>query len=336
MTIRRILRWAPLLLLCLTGELFAQAASAGGVARRTRITITANLQASQFDQPLPFDEVFIVKVAFPPAGQADTLKLIYGPQEWTRDRRMVILAPSGTLSYARERLRGGTDAFFAVGPLLPRETYLFEFQFVKNAVPPKDSVVFREVLTSQDIVTASGAIARRGPIVRFDRLFRVDSVPASVTTFPILTDARAAFYQHFDQDIGVLVTDRAGYVGAVTSIHLYPAPINKNARLEDMGELDRWLRRVSLFGGLAVAQFSSSASVDAYFAAGSPTAGVAVRPFLFFMPLRLGTGLVWFKQDDANPLVSTPRTKVDRFAMVSVDFDVRSIFGPLLTLAGLK
>ena len=152
----------------------------------------------------------------------------------------------------------------------------------------------------------------------------------------ILGEPKASIANHFDQDVGVIATDRAGYWAVASSIHMHAIPINKNLRLQDMPKEKQWLSRVSVFAGLAIAEIDSEAPVEKYFGVGSPIVGVAVRPLPFFSPLRVGGGLIAVRQEDANPLVDEKEMKIDRFLGATVDFDVRTILGPLLTLAGIK
>lgn len=146
---------------------------------------------------------------------------------------------------------------------------------------------------------------------------------------------KADFGNHFDQDLGIMLSHRAGYLGVVSSMHVHFVPINKNASGTDFPFSQRLLRNTSLFLGLTVAEIDSDATVEKFFAAGSPVFGLAVRP-IFGRPVRFAAGLVVFKQDDANPLVDTKRNKVDRFIMATADLDLKALLGPLLAIIGIK
>jgi hypothetical protein len=144
--------------------------------------------------------------------------------------------------------------------------------------------------------------------------------------------ARAGLQHHFDADIGVMYASRADYWGVVTNAHIHAVPVNRNRSSVSLTPLQQFAQRASIFVGLAVQPISSGAEVKDLYPVGSPVVGVGYRGLFGVDQLRLNGGVMFFKQEDANPLVTRDHTKRDAFVSATVDFSVQSIFGPLLAL----
>lgn len=189
---------------------------------------------------------------------------------------------------------------------------------------------------------------------RFDGS-RVADGPAVVATDSItlrfVTDA--SFQQHVDLDAGAVYGFGAQYAGAATGVHLYLSPISADEDLSEPGFAPRYqlLRRVSLHGGLAVQEVGTSSGVSGATRAGAPFLGVALRGPLYWpgwyggestrglenrarvrvvlQGMRVGGGFIWFKQQDANPLVTEERSKRDLYATLTINLALRDVLAPL-------
>lgn len=153
------------------------------------------------------------------------------------------------------------------------------------------------------------------------------TVSAECGKYTFRLHAPARFTSHFDLDLGILRSANAGYTGVIVAVHLHPVPLNDNtpSQLRGLGH------RVSLFGGLAITEIASQHPVTKPFSAGIPVTGIGVK----VGPTRIIGGLMFFDQEDANPVVEKERAKVDYTFGLSLDFAVHELLGVLARAVGL-
>jgi hypothetical protein len=177
-----------------------------------------------------------------------------------------------------------------------------------------------------------------------------ESRPTVTDTFTVHVTTDASYRDYFDTDAGVLYAFRAKYAAVSTGVHLYARPITADEDLADP-ELRRWEeigRRVSLHAGFAIQQVGTSAEVTAPTGVGVPFVGVGLRGPLYwealqpgpaesrrrqwqrrlFQGMRVSAGAAWFRQKDANPLVTQTSVKRDLYAMLTVDLALRDLLSP--------
>lgn len=156
-------------------------------------------------------------------------------------------------------------------------------------------------------------------------------------------DTHIEFSQRFDTDLGMAWAPGAEYIGATSGVHFFfMRPINKKLDLAELGFWKSIPHRLSLYGGLAVNELGSGNDVKSALSVGSPMLGVGIRgplywskdtPFAWALrPIRLNTGIIWFEQDDPNPLVDETALKRDWFWSVTADIDLKTILGPFVAL----
>jgi hypothetical protein len=161
-----------------------------------------------------------------------------------------------------------------------------------------------------------------------------DTIPTTVrsSTARVTGEAHAGIQHHFDADFGVMHAIQANYWGLMTNSHFHVVPINRNESTSGLSLLQQFTRRASVFVGLAVQTIDSEAEVKDLFTVGSPVVGVGYRGLMGDAPIRLNAGLMFFKQEDANPLVTRDRNKRDAFVAVTLDLSIQSIVAPLAAL----
>lgn len=193
-----------------------------------------------------------------------------------------------------------TQAAFLISRLEPGELYRFYFDYVRQA--PRGLTTVSEVVR--------------------------DSISA---------ETQASLAAHLDGDLGVLWARGAGYWGALTSLHVHAQPVESNLGwLWNTNEAfwNALFQRLSVFGGISVAEFDSHADVEKKFdGIGSPVFGLGFR---VHEDIRVSWGMIFFEQKDPNPLVDRSVGRQDNFAAATVNLDYKAIFGPLLTLLGIK
>lgn len=195
---------------------------------------------------------------------------------------------------------------------------------------------------------------------------RKDPNIKEVEDITVTTNPRSTFTQHFTTDFGVLRSFKAQYWGVYSGVHFYFAPINKNADLlpfDGTFEL-RLKKRVSMFVGIAFEEIGSKTEVDIenLTSIGTPVVGIGVRGIfrwgiyraLFgkshtdgaaerarrrrairkkvLQPFRLNVGVLFFRQQDAHPLVMAKRTKADFFISLTANINLITVAGPLVAL----
>ena len=193
---------------------------------------------------------------------------------------------------------------------------------------PKSSVV-----QSKDFAFAIEPLRPNVPYLFQLRFFK-DSGEEAIT---IRGRAQASLAQHFDADIGILRSENAGNWGLVTSSHFHLVPLNKNEDPTFSSSTGANLaKRLSVFAGVSFQEIHSEVEVSKFFTFGSPVAGIGVRGPLGLDFMRLNGGVIWFKQDDANPLVTRQRVKRDVFVSATADLELKQVLGPLVALLNIK
>lgn len=131
-----------------------------------------------------------------------------------------------------------------------------------------------------------------------------------------------------------------------TAVHFYLLPINNDTDLRTIKGLGRNIfLRASVFVGISpvmlysdtrqpIANSSSIGNILFGFAIRSPFYGKHM-PFgrntgwVFLQPMRLNIGEMYFKQDDANPLVVKNRSKQCFYIGISYDLNIAGLLGPV-------
>jgi hypothetical protein len=283
---------------------------AGAWPKTPKPVVTANLVTVTLDSVLPFDRPFVLRVPTP-AG-TDSMRLRYGtydcmhgPQEQRRSCRLGEVTLRATPLVATEAMAA------AIGPLPPNNAYAFQFDIWGK----------RKI---NDTLTP----------LRDDR--------------EVVGWTATDFRDHFDTDFGAIYGTRSEYVGLGIMLHVYAEPIRPFERLSDVeSRWRRWKKRVNLAAGISLAELSDEKPVDHMFSFGTPVAAIGARKLpappgaaalirtLIEQP-RWAVGVIWFTQDDANPLITRKKTKADPFVSMTFDLDLKSILGPLYGVIGLE
>ncbi len=203
----------------------------------------------------------------------------------------------------------------------------------------KDSIRIRVLRDSASVFTLLESEGVRVQKDTVEMLMVRDTGRAQVgrDTVRVVGEAKTDITHHFDTDAGLLHSFRANYWGAVTGTHLYLVPVNRNECRASYSGWEHILKRVSLFGGLSVFELDARSGVEPLFTGGSPVFGLSVgERFPFFGRLFLNGGIILLKQEDPNPLLDAKHTRRDYFVGVAADVELKSIFGPLAGLVGLK
>jgi hypothetical protein len=320
--------------------------------RQPRPVVRADLTTQAFDSVLPFDRRFVMRFKAPEG--FDSVQVVYGRPECidlpgSDPRRCANLATA-----TRTPLIQRTETAVRISRAVPPNTP-YSFRFRVWASQKDELEVLRGVLDSLKALdclrqptpaviaptcaSAAEAAVRRG-----------DDVSRKVVTdgVEIVAWSTTDFRDHFDTDFGAVYGGRTGYVGVATFLHAFATPVQQGDVLDVVeSPVRKVLKTVNLIGGLAVAKLDDRVAVNQRFGFGSPVVGVGLRnvqrwedgpTWLFGLPkgMRLNGGVIWLSQDDANPLVTRERTKLDWFVSASFDADVKSILGPLAGIIGIK
>jgi hypothetical protein len=119
-------------------------------------------------------------------------------------------------------------------------------------------------------------------------------------------------------DFGFIYAERVGEALPYLGTNIYLFPVNKQAPL---GWQDWGWKRYSATIGVTLGKFGK-ARTEPLFSDVNLVTGVGVR---LTESLRLGGGVVWFREADENPLSTSKRTVFSPYGSLSLDYDVNSL-----------
>jgi hypothetical protein len=243
-------------------------------------------------EALPFGVGFLLRVPVPDSVAA--IELVMGRMVGSGGSAMLADSQQVWARVPTGVLKGEAIAF-RVDPLRPRGDYAFELTYHRTSLSP-------------------GVPPLTGPAIR-----------------RLTGRTEAALTAHLLTDLGVLVTSR-GHVGGLTSLGIYPVPINRKEKLSWKDPSD-FAKRIGFFVGLTPFELHSPVEVEALYKAGSPVLGSSLR---ITRSTRVGIGVLFFEQTDANPLVDRKVGKRDIFFSLTWDLRYRDVLGPIGAILALK
>ncbi len=137
---------------------------------------------------------------------------------------------------------------------------------------------------------------------------------------------------HFETDVGIYSTLGVNNWGLGTAVHYFIVPIQPKQKPTSYRKFDHIFKRVSIFGALVVTQLDSRSDIKTKFALGNPIVGVGFSHFgntPWVKSSRFNVGVMFFKQDDPDPLVTKSQPKTAITFGYSLEFDIKNILGPL-------
>jgi hypothetical protein len=293
--------------------------------------VTLDLSARSFGAtPLPFDVPFQLRGKVAPKTSAILAR--YGLLDTATGRDQIAQTELGCTLWTRELPRDSSRA--------AESEFVLDFPIRLRA-----DKEYLFVFTLYEPLTGALPAQAESPRCNFyEQLKRAGPVTFLTTdSLSIRGSTRTEYKQRFDTDVGFLVTGGARYRGIASGVHFHLWPINKSADLADFNFVESLQRRISIFGGLAVTKLGTGIEVDHLLGLGSPMLGVGFRGPLYWRgfapgpdwairPMRLNAGVIWFKQDPANPVVDESETRFDLFVSASYDLDILGILGPFASL----
>ncbi len=160
----------------------------------------------------------------------------------------------------------------------------------------------------------------------------------------VIPDVSPKRYLNFEIGYGKIISER-NYQFLYPSFHLYFSPVNEDLPLSKYKGVDgAFLKRFSLFAGVTITNLSSDDEIDDAFNGGNPVVGIGYRGIVpinslrprFFDNLRVGTGVIFYKIKDKNPLIDKKRRVRDFFWNITFDLDVAEVIGPVLKVLGIE
>jgi hypothetical protein len=153
-----------------------------------------------------------------------------------------------------------------------------------------------------------------------------------------LTDWRTRATAYISADVGLAYSEPIDSFFFYLGTNFYLGPVNKKAPLSfrEDGFATSMRKRFAVMLGIPINGFDDTATTTLTSGAGVRLDGViGSRPLLLGAGFRINDfvrftgGSVFFKVPDPNPLVSDPKTRHSAFFAISVDWDVRGMFGGL-------
>ncbi len=262
-------------------------------------TVAVDLASGTFSQKLPFDESFFIRIPLPE--RTDSIQFSYGEALLNDDGDYdFVVANNSPGSIVPNPFFPAKEVSVEIEPLKPKRQYLFRFIAYRTTI---DSTLAPPVRT-----VTSG-------------------------TMDVIGRTETSISNRLQTDFGVARSREAGYWGVVSNAHFYFVPVNKNAdACVRQTPLMYLAKRISIFGGLSVLKIASEAEVEHLFGIGTPVVGIGARDLPYLGPIRLNAGVIWFEQDDANPLVTERVRKHDLFLSVTSDIELKGLLGPLFSI----
>lgn len=173
----------------------------------------------------------------------------------------------------------------------------------------------------------------------------------NVETTPVELRSEPPRSKNFASDIGVSVPiNDLRFWGLTTGVRFYPRPRADGVDLLDPAYGGFWKQlsyRTGLFASLTILNWSPEDVKGlelGVVAAGISIDGILYWRFLgmnkkpfcrrFIQPINLNAGMLFFEQEDSNPLVDELIRKNKLFLSVSVDIGLRKLLGPIGGLFG--
>ena len=153
-----------------------------------------------------------------------------------------------------------------------------------------------------------------------------------------LTEWKTRATAYISADVGLAYSGGIDQFFFYLGTNFYLGPVNKKAPLSfrEDGFRSSIRKRFALMFGIPINGFDDTSTTNLSSAAGTQLQGViGSRPLLVGAGFRINDfvrltgGSVFFKVADPNPLVNDPATRHSAFFSISVDWDVRGMFGGL-------
>lgn len=172
----------------------------------------------------------------------------------------------------------------------------------------------------------TAAITALAAYLRREAELQVSLVASSRGGFT--TRARA----HISMDLGVMYAGRIGEIRPYMAANFYTRPVNRNVPLSEVGG---FRRRFSVMMGITVTSIEEKDGErilrDDAFGSNALLVGVGYR---LTDAARVSGGILFFKENDPNPLIDNLSTTAEGFVAVSFDWNVKNILDKLGTAIG--
>jgi hypothetical protein len=170
-----------------------------------------------------------------------------------------------------------------------------------------------------DVTYLRKAIVSRG--VALDELtFRARYVGVTNQTFQSSTVGNADLYRmwYVAADVGFVAAPTVGAMLPYIGTNIYFRPVNKDAPLDVR---DGWLLRLSITIGATLGKVRDLGP--------STTSFLFDRAFMFgggirvTQSIRVGSGVLFFREQNRNPLISAPMISMTEYFALSLDIDMK-------------
>ena len=116
-------------------------------------------------------------------------------------------------------------------------------------------------------------------------------------------------------------------------LNIYLAPINRETPFSLYKGNDRWLKRISIYLGIAQTLGSAPIEYEPLFSGNSLIVGAGWR---FNRAMRINIGGLIYREKDLNPLISKTTVAVSPTISLTVDVDLAAGFGAVGKVFNLK
>ena len=121
-------------------------------------------------------------------------------------------------------------------------------------------------------------------------------------------------------DFGVLVAPKISSTFFFEGLNFHLRPVNRKAKFSDLEGWDMWLKRTSVFFGVAQRIGSYDDNYKNLVGVGSPFVGIGFR---INRMIRLNGGYMFYKTEDTHPLSSSTSINSTYFLSASIDIELK-------------
>ncbi|UJH67360.1 hypothetical protein [Allomuricauda sp. SCSIO 65647] len=121
-------------------------------------------------------------------------------------------------------------------------------------------------------------------------------------------------------DFGILVAPEISSTFLFEGLNFHIRPVNRNAKFSDLQGLDMWLKRTSIFFGVAQRVGSYDDNYKNLIGVGSPFVGLGFR---INRMIRLNGGFLFYKTEETHPLSNATNVESTYFLSASIDIELK-------------
>lgn len=154
----------------------------------------------------------------------------------------------------------------------------------------------------------------------YPHLMYKNKIESSIPLYETLNTDQSSY---FGLDIGFMFAPDIGSTFFFEGLNMHIRPVNRNTDFKKLKGMDKVLKQVSIFAGVAQRIGSYDDNFEKLLPLGSPFTGLGWRIHKGF---RVNAGVLFYKYNNYNPIISESEVDQTWFISISVDAELKEIF----------